>query len=107
MYITLGESLMNQNYFYLYMQKQVILLMLINLLLGAIYVFTCWIHDVIFIALAWYCVVNVVCLWGWSLYLELDILNMTFYDLNKWYNKVRYFMYIIFGLWSMIFILYV
>jgi len=97
---------MNQNYFYLYMQKQIVLLMLINLLLGAVYVFTCWMNDVLFMALAWYCVVNVVCLWGWSLYLELDIVNMTFYDLNKWYKKVRYFIYIVFGLWSIIFILY-
>jgi diguanylate cyclase (GGDEF)-like protein len=95
---------MNQNYFYLYMQKQIILLMLIGLVQGAIYVFICWMNDIFFMALAWYCVVNFICLWGWNIYMKLDISNMTFDDLNSWYNKVRYFMYVMFSMWSIIFV---
>ncbi len=98
---------MNQNYFYLYMQKQIILMMLMSLILGAIYVFICWVNDIFFMALSWYCTLNIACLWGWSIYLKLNISNMTFYDLNKWYNQVRYFMYVVFALWSIIFIFYV
>jgi len=97
---------MNQNYFYLYMQKQVVFLMLISLLQGAIYVSVCWMNDIFFMSLIWYGIINLVCLWGWSIYIKLDISNMTFDDLDKWYNEVRYFMYVIFILWTMIFIVY-
>ncbi len=97
---------MNQNYFYLYMQKQVVFLMLISLLQGAIYVSVCWMNDIFFMALIWYGIINLVCIWGWSIYIKLDISNMTFDDLDKWYNTVRYFMYVIFILWTIIFIIY-
>ncbi len=96
---------MNQNYFYLYMQKQIILLMLIGLVQGAIYVFICWLNDIFFMTLAWYSIVNVVCLWGWSLYIKLNISNMTFDALYSWYNKVRIFMYVMFSMWSIIFVI--
>ena len=98
---------MNQNFFYEYMQKQVILLMVLSLGQGAAFTLLCWMNDVFLVALIWYGFVNLVCIWGWSLYLRLNIADMTFEDLDNWYLEVRLFMYVIFSSWTIIFIFYV
>ncbi len=98
---------MNQNFFYVYIQKQVVLLMILSLLLGASYTLLCWLNSIMLPAMIWYAFINVACMWGWSLYKRLEISNMSFEELENWYREVRLFMYVIFGLWTILFILYV
>ena len=97
---------MNQNFFYEYIQKQVLLLMILSLVLGFAYLVLCWLNDIFLAAMIWYALINLTCMWGWSLYSGLNIGYMSFEEHEDWYLKVRLFMYVIFGLWTVLFILY-
>jgi diguanylate cyclase (GGDEF)-like protein len=98
---------MNQNFFYEYIQKQVVLLMILSLVQGFAYTLLCWMNDIILPAIIWYALINIACMWGWSLYRRLHIGYMSFDEHEDWYQEVRLFMYVIFGLWTVLFILYV
>ncbi len=97
---------MNQNFFYEYIQKQVVLLMILSLIQGFAYTLLCWMNDIMLPAIMWYAVLNIACMWGWSLYRSLNTEHMSFEEHETWYQKIRLFMYVIFGLWTVLFILY-
>jgi EAL domain-containing protein (putative c-di-GMP-specific phosphodiesterase class I) len=63
-------------------------------------------HDVIMPALIWYSLVILVSLWGWQLYKDFKLEKMGIDELKSWYQKLTLFFYIIFGLWTLIFLLY-
>ncbi len=97
---------MNQNFFYEYIQKQVMLLMILSLVQGAAYILVCWMNDIVLPVIIWYAFINIACIWGWGIYKRLEIRFMSFEELESWYQEVRLFMYVIFGLWTVLFILY-
>jgi len=101
------NTLMNQEKFYDYLQKQILLLVGWSLLTGLGFVSLCYIQDVLYPANLWYGAMVVVSLWGWHLYRQFRYKHVDIHQLESWYQKVRLFMYVIFGLWTIIFILYV
>ena len=97
---------MNEEKFYDYLQKQIVLLVGWSLLTGLGFVILCYIYDIADQAIIWYGGIVVVSMWGWSLYRQFKYRNVEIRQLETWYQKVRLFIYVTFGLWTILFILY-
>ena len=97
---------MNKQKFYLFLQKQILLMLALSLIPGLAYIFLGWMAGVVKPALIWYALVIVVSLWGWHLYKNFKLTQMGSFELNSWYRKLVVFFYLIFALWTLIFILY-
>ena len=97
---------MNKLKIYTFLQKQIILMMLLTLIPGLAYIVLGWVGGVVLPALVWYGFIMAVSLWGWRLYSEYALDKMSVAELNRWYRKLVAFFYLIFSLWTLIFILY-
>ena len=97
---------MNEEKFYDYLQKQILLLVGWSLVTGFGFTLLCLASDVVEAAVIWYSFVLVVSLWGLSLYRQFKYKNISVTQLESWYQRVRLFIYVIFGLWTVLFILY-
>jgi diguanylate cyclase (GGDEF)-like protein len=78
----------------------------LSLIPGIVYVLFGWIFNVFYPALIWYMLMIGVSLFGWHVYKEFDSHQMDEASLRIWYNKLTYFMYVIFSLWTVIFVFY-
>jgi len=97
---------MNKQKFYLFLQKQILLMMFLSLIPGLAYILLGWINGVLIPALVWYGLIILVSLWGWKLYSNFKLDKMSMDELQRWYTKLTIFFYLIFSLWTLIFILY-
>jgi len=97
---------MNKQKFYLFLQKQILLMMFLSLVPGLAYIALGWINGVLIPALAWYALIILVSIWGWKLYHNYKLEKMGTDELSTWYTKLTVFFYLIFSLWTLIFILY-
>jgi len=97
---------MNEEKFYDYLQKQILLLVGWSLVTGLGFTILCFVYDVVKPAIIWYGFIIFVSMWGWSLYREFRYNNIDINQLESWYQRVRLFIYVIFGLWTVLFILY-
>ena len=97
---------MNEEKFYDYLQKQILLLVGWSLVTGFGFTLLCFVYEVVEAAVIWYSFVLIVSLWGWSLYRQFKYQNVTVAQLESWYHRVRLFIYVISGLWTVLFILY-
>ena len=97
---------MNQQNFYLFLQKNIVLMIGLSLLPGLAYIGLAWLNDIVMPALIWYGLILLVSLWGWALYKGYRPEQMQSSDLKAWYIKLMVFFYIIFALWSLVFVLY-
>ncbi len=97
---------MNKQNFYTFLQKQILWMILLSLMPGLAYIGLGWMNGVVMPALIWYSLMILVSLWGWKLHRDFDLNHMDTEALKNWYKKLILFFYIIFGLWTLIFILY-
>ena len=97
---------MNKQKFYLFLQKQILLMMALSLIPGLAYIVMGWLTGVLMPALVWYGLIILVSLWGWHLYAHFQLPQMSTSELDSWYKKLVVFFYFIFALWTLIFILY-
>jgi len=97
---------MNEEKFYDYLQKQIQLLVGWSLLTGFGFMLLCFFYDVAYDAIIWYSFVVLASVWGWMLYRQFEQQSGTIQQIESWYQKVRLFIYVIFGLWTVQFILY-
>jgi len=97
---------MNNQRFYLFLQKQILLMIGLSLIPGLAYIFLGWLNDIVMPALVWYALMVLVSLYGWRLYHQFKIEQMDTERLRQWYGKLSVFFYIIFALWTLIFLLY-
>ncbi|MGD2118119.1 MAG: bifunctional diguanylate cyclase/phosphodiesterase [Chromatiales bacterium] len=74
---------------------------------GLGYVLLGVIYDVSFRSVAWYTGILLVSLWGYALYRQFNFASMSHAELDSWYSRTSNFFYCIFGLWTVIFLLYV
>ncbi|BAF71932.1 putative bifunctional diguanylate cyclase/phosphodiesterase [Sulfurovum sp. NBC37-1] len=88
------------------LQKHIPLMTALSLLPGLAYIGLAWLHGIVIPALVWYGLMLLVSLWGWFLYKGYKPEQMNTADLKSWYIRLMVFFYIIFALWSLIFILY-
>jgi diguanylate cyclase (GGDEF)-like protein len=97
---------MNKQKFYFFLQKQILLMMFLSLIPGLAYIILGWINGVVIPALIWYALIILVSLWGWKLYHNFKLEKMSTDKLANWYKKLTIFFYLIFSLWTLIFVLY-
>ncbi len=97
---------MNEEKFYDYLQKQILLLVGWSLITGLGFTILCFAYDIVELAIIWYSFIILVSLWGWSLYRQFKYKYVNINELDSWYQRVRLFIYVIFGLWTVLFILY-
>ncbi|HSR74081.1 MAG TPA: EAL domain-containing protein [Sulfurovum sp.] len=98
---------MRQQKYYTFFQQQILVMIALSLIPGVVYVFAGWSFGIMMPALIWYIFMVLISLYGWKLYKEFQSSKMGEEDLKNWYSGTRVFMYIIFALWTVIFILYV
>jgi len=97
---------MNEQKFYDFLQKQILLLIGWSLLTGLGYTILCVVYDVAKTAIIWYAFVFLVSMRGVHLYRQFKYKNVELKELDHWYGSVRLFIYMMFGLWTVLFILY-
>jgi diguanylate cyclase (GGDEF)-like protein len=97
---------MNNQRFYSFLQQQILLMIGLSLLPGLAYIVLGWMNDIVVPALVWYTLMLLVSFFGWKLYREFKLKQMDTKALYVWYKKLAVFFYLIFGLWTLIFLLY-
>jgi diguanylate cyclase (GGDEF)-like protein len=97
---------MNNQKLYLFLQKQILLMMALTLIPGLAYIVLGWMNGIVLPALIWYSLIILVSLWGWRLYKRFQLEQISTEALKNWYKQLTFFFYLIFGLWTVIFLLY-
>jgi len=97
---------MKQQRFYKFFQKQILMMIGLSMAPGLVYVFFGYIYDVFLPALLWYMAIVVTSFYGIHLYRRFDREGMDQEELKRWYSQLIVFMYIMFSLWTVIFLLY-
>jgi len=97
---------MNEHKFYYFLQKQILLLIIWSLFTGLGYTLLCYMFDIAPFTLVWFGAVIIACAWGWELYRQFNYVTVHKNELKKWYQHVQLFVYSIFGLWTILFLLY-
>ena len=98
---------MKQQKYYIFLQKQILLMMGLSLIPGLVYVVVGWMFNIFYPALIWYILLLLTSIYGWTIYREFASHKMDEAHLKQWYTKLTWFMYVIFSSWSLIFVMYV
>ncbi len=78
----------------------------LSMIPGLAYILLGWMYGVAEPALIWYAMMTAVSLFGWKLYHDFKPDLMDEESLERWYNRLSIFYYLIFALWTMIFLFY-
>lgn len=73
---------------------------------GIGYIVLAGLNGVMGRAVAWYVLMILASVWGYRLYRQFDYSSMSSADMDSWYKSTSYFYYIIFSLWTVIFLLF-
>lgn len=74
---------------------------------GLGYIFLGYLYDALIPTVSWYVLLIITSFWGYSLYRRYNFDKMTQDSIAHWYRGTSYFYYLIFSLWTVIFILIV
>ncbi len=96
---------MNKLKIYTFLQKQILMMTFLSLLPGLAYIVLGWLNGVVYPALVWYGLMVMVSVYGWKYY-KIDLKMLGNEALVQWYSSVTLYFYMIFGLWTLIFLLY-
>ena len=97
---------MKQYIDYQFFQKQIMLMIGLSLIPGLVYLVFGWLYGMFMPALIWYSLMGIVSLWGYRLYRKYLQIETNEAELARWYEDVKLFMYLIFGLWTWIFVVF-
>lgn len=97
---------MKQQNHYIFFQKQILLMVFLSVIPGIVYVIFGYIYNVFVPALFWYIAILFTSSYGMYLYKWFENVKMEYEELQKWYGQLTTFMYVMFFLWTVIFILY-
>ncbi|HIP12633.1 MAG TPA: phosphodiesterase [Arcobacter sp.] len=97
---------MKEQKFYYFLQKQILLLIVWSLFTGLGYTILCYVFDIAPFTLVWFSAIVLVSAWGWELYRQFSYVSIHKNKLSKWYKQVQLFIYSIFGLWTLLFLLF-
>lgn len=92
---------------YQFFRQQIKLLIWLSLLPGIVFYLYEWRYGTHTIALVWYGLMIAVSSWGYKLYRYYEKIASSDFALAEWYKSVKLFTYMIFALWTWIFIFYV
>ena len=97
---------MKEQRYYLFFKNQILLMLALSLIPGVVYIVFGLLYDSAIPALIWYLLLGIDSFFGWKLYQQYNHSIMEPKELAQWYKKVKLFFYIIFLLWTVIFVLY-
>jgi len=97
---------MKEQRYYQFFKNQILLMLALSLIPGVVYIVFGFLYDSAIPALIWYILLGLDSFFGWKLYQQYNHSIMEPKELAQWYQKVKIFFYIIFVLWTVIFILY-
>ncbi|MEN8147530.1 MAG: EAL domain-containing protein [Campylobacterota bacterium] len=92
---------------YIFLRKQIPVMIVLSLAPGLGYIFLGWLNGVVTPALIWYALILGVSVWGYRLYKSYHPNRMNTTETKEWYTKISNFFLLIFSLWTLIFVLYV
>jgi len=92
--------------FHSYLHQQILILLGLSLFPGLGYIFLGWLNHIILPALFWYAFILLSAVWGYKLHKTFNYATMSHQQLQSWYQELTWFFYLIFLLWTIIFILY-
>ena len=92
---------------YTFLHKQIPVLIVLSVFPGLGYVFLGALHDIHAPALAWYALILLISLRGYSLYRRFSPESMGRHQIEQWYRQLSNFYYLFFGLWVAIFLIYI
>ncbi len=99
--------MLNNMSFYNFMHKQILVLIALFASTATSYVFFGIVYSSYIIEPLWYLLVLAVSYWGYSLHKSYSKKNYTIKDKEKWLSKLRYFIFLYFSTWTIMFIVYV
>jgi diguanylate cyclase (GGDEF)-like protein len=94
---------MKQQKHYIFLQKQILLMIFLSLIPGLIYVYFGWVFDLLLPSLLWYISLILMSLYGFFIYRHFSKYKMNETQLRRWYMHLRIFLYTIFTSWVVIF----
>jgi len=97
---------MKKQKFYGFLRKQILLMIGFSFIPGLAYIGLGWMKDAVMPALILNTLVIGVSVWGWKLYKDFEFEEMGKEELKNWYRKLTFFFYIIFGLWTLAFLVF-
>lgn len=99
--------MLNNMSFYNFMHKQILVLIALFASTATSYVFFGVAYSSYIIEPLWYLLVLAVSYWGYRLYRAYSDNSYTIEEKEKWLNKLRYFIFLYFSTWTIMFIVYV
>ena len=97
---------MRPNALYMYMYKQIPVMIILSLFPGLGYILLGWLNNVYVAVLYWYLGIVLLSLWGYSLYKSFNLSTMSEARLARWYKQTSNFFYLFFLIWLLIFLIY-
>jgi diguanylate cyclase (GGDEF)-like protein len=98
---------MNENIsFYRFMHKQILVVIALFMGTGPGYIMMGALYGSVLVESAWFIFIIIVSLYGYKLYRDFSLF-MTIEQKDFWLDRVRFFMFAYFSLWSIIFLVYV
>lgn len=100
------EDKVKQQKHYIFLQKQIALIVFLSVIPGIVYVVFGYLYNVFIPAILWYIAVLFTSTYGMFLYKWFDSTKMEYEELHRWHGQLITFMYVMFSLWTVIFLLY-
>ena len=99
--------MLNNMSFYKFMHRQIVVLIYLFASTGLTYVIIGHIYSSYTPEITWYIFMLLLSLWGYKLYREYKVNNYSIEEKERWLNRLRYFLFIYFSSWTVMFFLYV
>ncbi len=93
--------------FYDFMHKQIPVLIGLFIGTGAGYIYIGYLYSSLMEELIWYGILLFISFWGYRLYCKYKNNSLTIQEKDKWLGQLRYFLFIYFSSWTIIFIFYI
>ncbi|MBU0721143.1 bifunctional diguanylate cyclase/phosphodiesterase [bacterium] len=99
--------MLNNMNFYSFMHRQILIVIALFVSTGFGYVYMGWFYSSLRYELLWFFLLLLLSLWGYRLYKIYKNNNLNMQEKEKWLNHLRYFLFIYFSMWTIMFFLYI
>lgn len=93
--------------FYSFMHKQILVLIALFAGTATSYVFFGFVYSSYIVEVVWYLLVLAISYWGYTLYRAYSDNDYTIEQKERWLTKLRYFLFVYFSTWTIMFLVYV
>jgi len=92
--------------FYHFIHKQILIVIALFIGTGVGYIYMGWLYSSLLPELLWFSLVLALSFWGYRLHKFFLDHNLDIEQQEKWLQEVRYFLFIYFSVWTIMFIIY-